>query len=49
MTIILGILSVLLIAAILLTPRPKTKEEKQIKEQMIPWEYLDQCDEEGHF
>jgi len=49
MNIILGALSVLLIGAILVIPKPKTKEEKRIKEQMIPWEYLDQCDEEEHF
>ena len=49
MNIILGIILVLLIAAILLTPRPKTKEEKRIKEQMIPWEYLDQFDDEDQF
>ena len=49
MDIILGTLSVLIIAAVLFMPIPKTRLEKQIKEQQVPWEQLDQYDDKDYF
>ena len=47
--LILCILSGFLVAAIVLIPRAKTPLEKRIQEQQIPWEKLDQYDDEKHF
>ena len=49
MNIILGILSVVIIGAVLFIPTPKTRLEKQIKDQQVPWEQLDKYDDEKYF
>ena len=45
----LGILSVLIIGAVFFIPIPKTRLEKRIKEQQVPWEQLDQYDDKDYF
>ena len=44
MDIILGTLSVLIIAAVFFIPRAKTPHEKQAHAQKTPWESLGQRD-----
>jgi len=45
MTIVLGMLSALIIVAVLFIPRCETPLEKRIRDQQVPWETLDQYDE----